>query len=94
MQTVTVIVTRHTGAIEWLRRRGIEGNVITHATPDDVTGAVVVGALPLNLAALAAEVVTIDMNLPPELRGVDLTPEQMDACGATLRRYRVEAVKS
>lgn len=89
-----VIVTRHAGAVEWLRRHGVEGEVVAQADAATVAGRVVVGALPLHLAALAAEVVAIDMNLPPNLRGVDLTPEQMDECGATLRRYRVLALES
>lgn len=87
----TLIVTRHAGLVEWLDRQGIRGRVIEHATADDVRGQHVVGALPLHLAALAASVTTVDMpGLRPEQRGVDLTPDEMDAAGATLRRYRVE----
>lgn len=86
----TVIATRHAGAVEWLRRQGITGDVISHATVDDVRGRHVVGALPLHLAAEAASITTIDMpQLTPDLRGVDLTPEQMDDAGATLRTYIV-----
>jgi len=33
-----VIITRHKGIVEWLRRRGITGEVIEHATKDDVEG--------------------------------------------------------
>ncbi len=87
----TVIVTRHPGLVEWLRGEGIEGDVIAQATPEDVTGKYVYGALPLHLAALAAEVVTVDLpGLTAGQRGQDLTPEEMDAAGATLSRYRVQ----
>ena len=85
-----VIVTRHRGLVEWLRRKGIEGEVIAHANADDVIGKDVIGNLPLHLASLALSVTVVDMpNLPPELRGQDLSPEQMDEAGATLRQYVV-----
>ena len=87
-----VIVTRHAGLVAWLAWRGVTGEVIAHVTsPDQVAGRVVYGVLPLHLAAEAEEVVVVDMpRLPAELRGVDLTPEQMEAAGATLAHYRVE----
>jgi putative CRISPR-associated protein (TIGR02620 family) len=85
-----VIITRHQGLVEWLRRKGIKGEVIAHATEDDVRGKDVIGNLPLHLANVALSVTVVDMpNLPPELRGQDLSPEQMDEAGATLRRYVV-----
>jgi len=86
-----VIVSRHAGAVEWLRQHGIEGEVIAQVvSPEQVRGRVVVGALPLHLAAEAAEVVAIDMpRLTAEQRGRDLTPAEMDAAGATLSRYVV-----
>ncbi len=88
----TVIVSRHTGAVEWLRRQGITGEVIAHASADNVRGKHVIGALPLHLASLAAKITTIDMPaLPVEWRGRDLTPEEMDIAGATLATYVVRS---
>ena len=85
-----VVVSRHAGAIEWLRRQGIAGAVIEQATADDVRGRAVVGNLPLHLAALATKIGSIDMpNLPREMRGKDLTPEEMDAAGARISWYIV-----
>ena len=88
-----VIVSRHAGAVEWLEsRRGITGKVIAHAAPEDVRGKVVIGALPLHLAALAERVGSIDMpQLAAADRGRDLTPEEMDAAGAHLSWYVVAA---
>ena len=88
-----VIITRHEGAVKWLEsRRGITGNVIVHAAPEDVRGKVVIGALPLHLAALTEAVGSIDMpRLRPDQRGVDLSPEDMDAAGAYLSWYVVTA---
>ncbi|GIV81675.1 MAG: hypothetical protein KatS3mg051_1029 [Anaerolineae bacterium] len=89
-----LIVSRHAGTVEWLARRGITGEVVEHATPDAVRGRVVYGNLPLHLAALAAEVVAIDMpDLPRDVRGWDLTPEEMDTFGARMTRYRVLKVE-
>lgn len=88
-----VIVTRHQGQVEWLAQQGITGKVISHATPEDMQGADVVGNLPLHLAALANTVTAVDLpNLSAELRGQDLTPEQMEQAGANLKSYKVTAL--
>ena len=85
-----VIVSRHAGAIEWLRRRGITGRVVEHAYPEDIRQRVVYGILPFHLAALAKELVMIDTPLIPlERRGGDLSPEEMDKYGAALTHYVV-----
>ena len=90
-----VIVTRHQGMIDWLAQRGIVGKVISHATPADIAGKDVVGNLPLGLASLANSVTTVDLpDLPADMRGQDLTPDQMDAYGAKLSTHVVRAVKS
>lgn len=86
----TLIVTRHSGLVEWLKRHGIEGVVKPQVTPADVEGKHVIGVLPLALAARAVSITTVDMpGLRPDQRGVDLTPEEMDAAGATLATYTV-----
>ena len=47
-----IIVSRHSGAVEWLRRQGIVGDVLSHVTDvAQIAGQRVVGALPLHLAA-------------------------------------------
>lgn len=85
-----VIVSRHAGAVEWLRRRGITGRVVEHAYPEDVRQKIVYGILPFHLAALAKELVMIDTPLIPlERRGGDLSPEEMDRYGAALTHYVV-----
>jgi len=88
-----VIVSRHQGLVDWLRRKGIVGKVVTHATPDDVRGKDVIGNLPLHLAAMAKSVTVVDMPaLPADWRGQDLSPDQMDQAGATLSRYVIRKV--
>jgi len=90
MDSNIVIVTRHSGQIKWLSQQGIEGVVIAHATEDDIKGKDVIGNLPLHLASLANTVTSVDLpNLPPNLRGQDLTPQQMNEAGAILKKYKV-----
>lgn len=85
-----VIVSRHTGAVEWLRQQGIEGKVISHATVDDVCDKDVVGNLPLALAAEAASVTVIGFDvLPAEARGRDLSLDEMREYGAHLEKFQV-----
>jgi len=83
-----VIVTRHPALVTLLRERGMvsgDCRIIEHATPDDVRGQDVIGVLPLSLAALAASVTEIPLNLAPDMRGKELDIE-------TLRRIAGEAV--
>ncbi len=90
MSSNVVIITRHQGQVSWLAQRGIAGQVIAHATPDDIRGKDVIGNLPLHLAALAESITTIDLpGLTPEQRGKDLSPAEMDAAGASLTKYVV-----
>ena len=91
MTASQIIVTRHAGTVEWLRARGVVGEVISHVNdPAQVAGKIVFGVLPLHLAAQAHAVVTIDMpSLPADKRGVDLTPAEMDSFGARMTAYVV-----
>jgi len=90
-----LIISRHSGAVEWLRRNGIEGEVVTHVDgPEIIRGKIVVGNLPMHLAAAASRVGIIEMpNLPAEARGRDLTADEMDKYGARLAWYKVEALE-
>jgi len=92
-----VIVSRHPGAILWLRREIAKRlpawmevdniPVVAEATPEDVKGRWVYGNLPFHLAAEADVVSAIEFDVPP--RGGDYTPSEMQAAGAHLRDYVV-----
>lgn len=86
-----IIVTRHSGLTEWLRRQGIDGEVISHViNAEQVEGKHVYGALPFHLASLAESVTVVDLpNLPADKRGAELSADEMDAYGATLCTYVV-----
>lgn len=93
----TWIITRHPGAAAWLAVRGVQGEQVAHLDVARVAvGDTVIGTLPVNLAAevcaLGARYYHLSLRLPSNLRGVELSPEEMDRCGAVLRRYHVQPV--
>jgi len=76
----TVVITRHASLVQYLCECGItDGSepVITHATAADVAGNHVIGVLPLSLAAMAASVTEVPLNLTPEDRGKELPIERL-----------------
>ena len=85
-----LIVTRHVGAVEWLRKRGYNGNVIPYASPKDVNNRIVVGNPPLHISYAARRVGFIEIpRLPRSLRGQELTCAQLEQYGARIRWYTV-----
>ena len=86
----TLVVTRHAGAVEWLRRKGFDGEVIDHLT-EIPTGSTVVGVLPVVLVAqllrAGNSVYLIEFPARNGPRGQELTADEMEALGARL--YRV-----
>ena len=95
----TWIVTRHAGAIDWLKTRGIEGQQRDHLDTSLVSqGDTVIGTLPVNLAAeVCAKQATylhLSLTVPFAWRGKELTSEQMDRYGAALTAYRVQIMSN
>jgi CRISPR-associated protein Csx16 len=91
------IVTRHPGAREWIRAQGWKGSCIDHLDIGCVRpGDIVMGTLPANLAAevcaTGARYVHLALRIPPELRGVELSPAQMQQYGADLRAYDIREI--
>lgn len=88
-----LVVTRHEELVVLLRERGIisgdDIEVIEHATASDVRGRDVIGVLPLHLAALARSVTTVPMRIAAELRGRELTIEQVREFARAPETYRV-----
>ena len=89
-----IIITRHQPLVDWLALRGITGPTIAQAGEDDVRGKDVYGILPLHLASLAASITEVSMpGMTLEQRkknaAGDMSTEEMDACGAHLRRFVV-----
>ena len=88
-----VLVTRHEALVEYFKELGIKfDKVISHATEEDVRGNDVYGVLPLHLASLANTVTTIDMNLPVEMRGKELSLEDIKKYLVDISTYKVEKI--
>lgn len=89
---VALVITRHEGLHQYLLAEGLVGEgvpVIDHATPDDVRGKHVIGVLPLHLAAEAASVTEVPLNLPADLRGAELTEAQVRQYAGAPQTYVV-----
>lgn len=89
----TIIVSRHPAAVEFIRQQlGIEdAPVMASVTEDDVRGKIVIGNLPMHLAAIASWTgeywaLEFDGAAP---RGAEYTIDDMLVAGAKLVRYRV-----
>lgn len=96
MRKSKVIVSRHPGLVQYLRHIGLVGEdvpCLSHASPDDVRGKIVYGVLPLHLAAAAHEVVEIPLDIPAELRGKELTLEQMFQYAGEPYTYKVKRLR-
>lgn len=90
-----IVVTRHEALVAYLREiRLIDETtpVVAHADPVQIVRQHVIGVLPLWLAALAEFVTEIPLDLPPELRGVELTLEQVRQYAGEPATYRVERI--
>lgn len=89
----TLLVTRHPGALAWLHAQGYADAVhCPHLDPDRVqAGDVVVGTLPVQLVAdvceRGARYVNLSLDIPPTLRGHELSLEQLEACNARLEGF-------
>jgi len=85
-----VVVTRHAGLVDWLKEHGISGEVTSHATSEAVQDRLVVGVLPPMLAASAAVVVAVDLRVPPELRGKELSAQDVAGLEPVARVYTTQ----
>jgi CRISPR-associated protein Csx16 len=97
-QATTWFVSRHPGAIEWADRRGIRvDRQVAHLEIAEIQpGDVVIGTLPINLAAQVcargARFFNLSLDVPPEARGRELSAADLERYGARLEEYRIEAV--
>jgi len=94
----TWFISRHPGAIEWARRQGLHvDEYVAHLDTSRIhPGDTVIGSLPVNLAArvcmAGAQYLHLSLELPPHLRGVELSAEQLTLVGARLCEYTVRLI--
>lgn len=92
---MNLIITRHPGLVSYLQEIGLADastEVLGHATPDNVRGKHVCGVLPHSLSCLCASFTEVPLALPAELRGVELTLEQVRQYAGAPVTYRVEVI--
>ena len=77
---IDLIVTRHPALSSYLKEIGLATagvEITSHATPEIVAGKHVCGVLPHSLSCLTASFTEVPLTLPAELRGVELSLEQV-----------------
>ena len=91
----TYYVTRHPGAIKWVNQQDIQvEKQIDHLDLETVkSGDIVIGSLPVNLAAeicqRGARYIHLSLDLSQDMRGKELTVEDMINCNARLEEFVV-----
>lgn len=92
----TLFVSRHAGAIQWAERRQLHvDRVVPHL---DLTlvqpGDTVIGSLPVNLAAqvcaAGAAYWHLSLEVPAELRGRELSADDLERLGARVEPFDVQ----
>ena len=84
------IVTRHAGAIAWLREKGFAGEVVPHLAGNQVqSGNIYIGVLPVPMIQQILDTGSrFYLLVMPEVtlvqRDREMTPGDMDAAGARL----------
>jgi putative CRISPR-associated protein (TIGR02620 family) len=91
----TVIVTRHPALVKYLIEQGVitkdqAAEVIAHATAEQVAGNHVIGVLPHSLSHLAESYTEVAIHAPAELRGVELSVEQVREFAQAICTYKVQ----
>lgn len=91
----TFFISRHPGAIEWAARQHMPvDRCLAHLDPAIVmAGDIVIGSLPVNLAAqvcaAGAQYWHLSLELPAEMRGQELSADDMARLGARVERFDV-----
>ncbi|BDI03599.1 CRISPR-associated protein Csx16 [Sphaerotilus microaerophilus] len=93
----TFFLSRHPGAVEWARRQGLAVDQwLAHLEVAQVQpGDTVIGTLPIHLAAQVCarggRYLHLSLDLPVELRGRELTADELERAGARLEEFWVES---
>ncbi|WP_227430945.1 CRISPR-associated protein Csx16 [Psychrobacter sp. I-STPA6b] len=92
----TYLLTRHVGAVKWMQAMGhhYDKHLNHLASYDNLAkGDTVIGSLPINIVAdinqLGVKYVHLSLVIPEELRGVELSLEQLIRLEAKLETFSV-----
>lgn len=89
----TIVITQHQALIDFLKEINLiseDFEVISHASPEEIRGNHVIGILPLHLAVEAEKVTTVPLNIPKELRGQELSLDQIREFAGNPRTFIVK----
>lgn len=95
----TLFVSRHPGALDWAAGEAVAvDQVIGHLDTELIQpGDVVIGTLPIHLAARVCErggrYLHLSLELPPDWRGRELSAADLRRFGARLEEFRVTAIR-
>jgi len=87
-----LVVTRHPALVAHLRNLGLvtdETQIVDHVNADDVRGLNVCGVLPHSLSCLTKSFTEVPLAIPSNLRGVELTLDQVEIYSSDPITYRV-----
>ncbi len=90
-------VTRHKGAVQWARKKGIEAEHVAHFDAGLVhEGDNVLGTLPVSIVAdicaRGGRYFHLSLDIPADERGKELTLQDMEKFGAVLEEFDVRRV--
>ena len=92
------VVTRHKALVDYLLDKDIikegEFKLIEHADYPEVQGQDVIGVLPLQLSAYAKSITEVPLKLTPEMRGKELTFDEVSKIAEKPVKYIVREVNS
>lgn len=94
----TWFVSRHPGAIEWAKRKNIKvDQLVQHLNILDIEqNDIVIGSLPVNLVAevcqKGATYWHLSLEVPFQLRGLELSSDQLFELNAQLQAYNVQKI--
>ena len=93
-------VSRHPGAVEWARKQGLRvDRQVAHFNLEQIKrGDTVIGTLPVNLVAegcaRGGRYRHLTLDLPADLRGRELSADDLHRCNARLEAYCAHKEKS
>ena len=93
-----LFISRHPGSIAWMKQqpihvdRWLEHLQIEDVKPNDV----VIGILPIHLACqvceMGARFLALDINMPSQKRGVEMSEHELNTLGCSIHEYVVHKV--
>jgi len=96
----TYFISRHSGAVEWAKEQNFSVDKwISHLDNEQiVSGDIVVGTLPVNIAAdlilKGARYFSLNLALSAADRGIELTKEDLYRLKAELVEYQIQKVSN